>query len=335
MRMGVSSRREVPTRRRVQIARDRTVFTWADVQVRLSTRTDLRARPTKLGASAETTASAATTEEAQLEQEETGEEEAKGEVGEDDAECELVLGKELELGAGASKFGAHLAEAVKNRNGSGVLLLTDVEGYQNDETREFAYRLACFGYSVLVPDLFRGKPWDPSRPKETEFDEWRSSHPSERVESDIDMAASYLSSTLASYQDLPGKGRMSVLGFCFGGGRLIETLARDDEGRFSAGVFFYGTRFETSLGAKIKVPLLLITGDSDPLCSEEDVRQVAQGVAESKVAVFTERGHAFAHHPKTVEEDEDAEEAFIMAKKWLHDHLLEGAPGPWAEDIAS
>lgn len=46
---------------------------------------------------------------------------------------------------------AYFAKAVKNNNGSGVLLLTDILGIGNEDTRDYAFRLACFGYNVFVP----------------------------------------------------------------------------------------------------------------------------------------------------------------------------------------
>ena len=72
---------------------------------------------------------------------------ASVETGEEDLEdCELVLGKNIELKTPSGNIEAHLAQPVKNRNGSGVLLLTDVRGLHDSDTRDFAYTLACFGY---------------------------------------------------------------------------------------------------------------------------------------------------------------------------------------------
>ena len=88
---------------------------------------------------------------------------------EDLGDCEVVMGKDVVIGAedgeghsgsaekliesrdvgiveGDSSLVAHLVQPVKNYNGSGILLLSDVRGYEDKETRNFAYRLACFGY---------------------------------------------------------------------------------------------------------------------------------------------------------------------------------------------
>ncbi|CAI5517035.1 unnamed protein product [Closterium sp. Naga37s-1] len=294
----------------------------------------------------------------------------------DDETCEIVHGRDLMLGGdegpsdassttsaaiaaaahglGGDReaFRAHLVEPIKNKNGSGVVLLSDVMGLDDADTKMFAYRLACFGYSVLIPDLFRGQPWEASRPKE-EYDSWRESLNATQLSIDIDTAARYLAASISLPAPVsPGNGRIALLGFCFGGGRLIEALARDGSSGsdgdgltaelFSTGVFFYGTRFDPAIAGSIRVPLLLVAGDSDSLCTVETLQEVARRVkggagpgkeVEVVTRVYAGRGHAFAHRPKSMEEDEDAEDAFHATRHWLHEHLLEGAPG-WTEPVA-
>lgn len=94
----------------------------------------------------------------------------EAEEGDDEEECEVVNGFEVVLGEGVSKslaptdaqagaeagsqtegegderFSGYLVQPLKNSNGTGVLLLPDVMGQASKETREFAYRLSCFGY---------------------------------------------------------------------------------------------------------------------------------------------------------------------------------------------
>ncbi|CAL5370915.1 unnamed protein product [Camellia sinensis] len=60
--------------------------------------------------------------------------------------------------------------------------------------------------------------------------------------------------------------KLGIIGFCFGGGRLIDALAQDGGACFGIGVSFYGTRIDPSVVANIKVPVLFIVGDNDPSC---------------------------------------------------------------------
>ena len=76
--------------------------------------------------------------------------ESRGDTNEDDDVCELVSRLELTLGAGEDAMDAYLVKAMKNNNGAAVLLLTDDFGYNDNDTRDFAYRLSCFGYKYVL-----------------------------------------------------------------------------------------------------------------------------------------------------------------------------------------
>lgn len=68
----------------------------------------------------------------------------------DDEACELVSGSDLVIGEGEDSVSAYLFKAVKNNNGTGILLLSDVFGFEDSATREFAYRVACNGYKYPI-----------------------------------------------------------------------------------------------------------------------------------------------------------------------------------------
>lgn len=63
-----------------------------------------------------------------------------------DEVCELVNGVELSLEESEDTIHAYLFTAVKNNNGTGLLLLSDIFGFEDSFTRDFAYRVACNGY---------------------------------------------------------------------------------------------------------------------------------------------------------------------------------------------
>lgn len=72
---------------------------------------------------------------------------ANVEVDDDDEEaCELVNGTEVSVDG----VEGYLLTAVKNNNGTGLLLLSDVFGFQDSATRDFAYRVACNGYKYQI-----------------------------------------------------------------------------------------------------------------------------------------------------------------------------------------
>ncbi|KAM1225660.1 hypothetical protein ACFX13_045096 [Malus domestica] len=243
----------------------------------------------------------------------------------DDETCELVSGFEVSVdGEGVDgTINAYLFKAVKNNNGIGMLLLSDIFGFEDSSTREFAYRIACSGYNVLLPDLFRGDPWTRDRPK-IDFEKWIANQEAQRVAKDIAACAKWMVDEFAAAGI---SNKLGLIGFCYGGGKVIEVLAQDQGAYFGIGVSFYGTRMDdTSVASNVKVPVLFITGDNDPLCRVSVVESIEKTIGRgSRVVSFKGRGHGFAHRPQSFEEDEDAEKAFTLMRNWLHDGLLANA----------
>ncbi|XP_054814704.1 uncharacterized protein LOC129315173 [Prosopis cineraria] len=236
-----------------------------------------------------------------------------------DEACELVSGVEVSLGEFEDSIQAYLFQAVKNNNETGILLLSDIFGFEDSFTRDFAYRIACNGYNVLVPDLFRGNPWSRDRP-EAMFEEWIAIQSHERIIKDIWRWTKWMADEFMA-AGIPKI--LGIVGFCFGGSRVLEVLAQDNGACFGAGVSFYGTRMQSLDVSDVKVPVLFILGDNDPLCTVSDVQNIDKKIhGGSKVVIFQGRGHGFAHRPGSPEEDADAEKAFMIMREWLYDNLV-------------
>ncbi|GMH31335.1 hypothetical protein Nepgr_033178 [Nepenthes gracilis] len=253
----------------------------------------------------------------------------KGEDELNEEACELVNGAELIIGEGDDAINAYLFKAVKNNNGTGILLLSDIFGFEDSFTRDFAYHVACNGYNVLVPDLFRGDPWMRDQPRNL-FEQWLSSQDPARVAKDIDASAQWMAAELVAAGI---SKKLGLIGFCFGGGRLVEALARDESSRFGTGVSFYGTRMDPRAAANVKVPVLFVSGNNDPLCPVGVLTAFEKIIGRgSKVVIFEGRGHGFAHRPESPEEDADADQAFLIMRNWLHDQLAVSEETPQEEE---
>ncbi|KAL7168604.1 hypothetical protein ACSBR2_038940 [Camellia fascicularis] len=170
------------------------------------------------------------------------------EDGINDEACELVNGVEISIAEGDDSILTYLFMAVKNNNGTGILLLSDILGFENSSTRDFAYRVACNGYNVLVPDLFRGEPWAKERPK-TLFEEWLAQQTPERIAKDITTSKTWM---MDEFVAAGISKKLGIIRFCFGGGLVIDALAQDGGACFGIGVSFYGTRIDPSVDANIK-----------------------------------------------------------------------------------
>ncbi|KAL9269359.1 Carboxymethylenebutenolidase-like protein [Drosera capensis] len=138
--------------------------------------------------------------------------------------CELVSGAELTIREGDDAVNAHLFKAVKNNNGTGIILLSDIFGFEDSFTRDFAYRVACNGFNVLVPDLFRGDPWAREKPREL-FGEWLALQDPARVAKDIDISTKWLADELVAAGI---SKKLGLIRFCFGGARDEDTLCPGD-----------------------------------------------------------------------------------------------------------
>ncbi|CAN1293886.1 Carboxymethylenebutenolidase homolog [Linum perenne] len=246
-------------------------------------------------------------------------------VGNEEA-CELVNGVEISIGEdgdgdGDDTINAYLCTAIKNNNGTGIVLLSDIFGFEDSATRDFAYRVACNGYNVLVPDLYRGDPWSNDRPSNN-LQAWIANQDPDRIAKDIATSAKWMSDEFLAAGI---SKKLGLIGFCYGGGRVVEVLSKDQGNCFGIGISFYGTRIDTSLVRKLNVPVLFISGDSDPLCSLSVLKEIESNIGDyskSKVVIFEGRGHGFVHRPSSAEEDKDAEEAFVMLRSWLNDGLV-------------
>ncbi|RWW22722.1 hypothetical protein GW17_00013063 [Ensete ventricosum] len=236
----------------------------------------------------------------------------------DDEACELVNGVDLVIGEGQDSICAYLLKAVKNNNGTGVLLLSDVYGFEYPATRDFAYQVACHGYNVLVPDLFRGNPckkgWAVDR-----YEDWLSEQLPERVTRDIDTCAKWM---IDEFMAAGISKKLGIIGFGFGGGHLIKALARDEQAYFGTGICFYGSNIDPSKGSNINVPVLFICGDNDPFCPVNTLHRIEKNIQSSRVVIYRGRSHRFAHQPESEEDDQAAEDAFAIMRNWLHDNLL-------------
>jgi carboxymethylenebutenolidase len=69
-----------------------------------------------------------------------------------------VNGFDVDLGDEEDGFSGYYIQALKNNNGAGVLLLSDVYGYESSGIRDFVYRLACFGYKYDLSLIFYSNP---------------------------------------------------------------------------------------------------------------------------------------------------------------------------------
>jgi dienelactone hydrolase len=155
---------------------------------------------------------------------------------------------------------------------AGVLVLTDVYGVRDRKNQLWMEAFAeASGVVLLAPDLFRGVPWDEHTfggdTQSPQYEAWRrENYVPERVLADIEDGARYLAASSES------RNALGVVGFCFGGGRLLEAIsgACDLGGAVSAAVAFYPTRLTDAQSVRAgletaDIPTLIIQGNLDQI----------------------------------------------------------------------
>ncbi|CAL5356362.1 unnamed protein product [Camellia sinensis] len=120
--------------------------------------------------------------------------------------------------------------------------------------------------------------------------------------------------------------KLGIIGFCFGGGQLIDALAQDGGACFGIGVSFYGTRIDPSVVANIKVLVLFIVGDNDPSCP--DYRRTRQN-GDLERADCDEKDQAARHINASETKSEDGH----AGQKGRITLLREGCRGSLSEKI--
>lgn len=232
----------------------------------------------------------------------------------------------------------------------GVLLLSDVYGPFSNHTRALAEKIAfeCQPVVVMVPDLFRGCPWeqinDSGLNKEGEtYEQWRANHDELRVSVDIRAAAACL-------RERYGVSSVALWGTCYGGGRALEAASgvlpndsiHDVDGNVGplpvnpmACVAWYPTRYnatnlfgpshrgkiiKASDGSPTEMSIMAIFAGKDDLsgATQEDAAILQdclaqdQRVKDHMVKIFADQEHGFAHMNLGKEdESQDEYENFV------------------------
>jgi carboxymethylenebutenolidase len=155
----------------------------------------------------------------------------------------------------------------------------------NDQIRGVADRLARAGYSVLVPDLYRGK-------STVEAEE------AHHLMSGLDFAQAASQDIRGCVQHLKAQGRkVGVTGYCMGGALTILTLTMAPEA--DAGVVWYGLPpLEYVDATKISVPMMAHWATQDGAFAISSVDALEQKLAEARVRYTGHRylaQHAFAN----------------------------------------
>lgn len=182
----------------------------------------------------------------------------------------------------------------------------------NEHIKDVARRFAAEGYVVLAPDLYHGV-------VTTEPDEARKQAmalSSSEAVAEIQAAIDYLKG-----QDFVN-GRFGVVGFCMGGGLVLQTAANSPD--IQAAVPFYGSPLSTSEAANVTAPVLSFLGTRDgiPASDYEAMHAVlSEAGVPNKFQLYDGAQHAFFNDTRASYDEAAALDAWQQTLDWFETHL--------------
>jgi carboxymethylenebutenolidase len=198
---------------------------------------------------------------------------------------------------------AFKAGAGADRRG-GLVILQEIFGL-TDQLKSVARFFARNGFDAIVPSLIDRSapgtvvPFDqPDRARELML-------PIPWEKTGLDIAA--------AVRAVDGRGGVSVLGFCLGGGLALRAAS---ELALAGGVSYYGTRLGALLDKPPRCPMLFHFGATDTHSPPEIIAAVQKAIPSAETHVYP-AGHAFANDARATYVKDAAETAHARTLDFL------------------
>jgi len=188
-----------------------------------------------------------------------------------------VITKEVNYSDGETKMKGYIAydDSVKGKR-PGVIVVHEWWGH-NDYAKKRARMLAGLGYSAIALDMY-GNGKTASHPKDAGMF-------SGEVKKNMTVAEKRF---MAAYhvlqkQDNVAKDKIAAIGYCFGGGIVLEMARRGVD--LDGVVSFHGSlgTKEKAQQGKIKAKVLVLNGQADPFVKAESIEVFKKEMEEAKV----------------------------------------------------
>lgn len=182
----------------------------------------------------------------------------------------------------------------------------------NEHIKDVTRRFAAAGFVALAPDLYHGQ-------VTTEPDEARKlamALSTADAVAEIEAAAGYL-------RDQPVvDGAVGVVGFCMGGGLVLQTAARTDA--VDAAVSFYGSPLSDREAEEVDAPVLSFLGTEDNLpVSRLEAMHAAfeDNDLENEYHIYEGAQHAFFNDTRASYDPEAAADAWEKTLEWFRMYM--------------
>lgn len=208
-----------------------------------------------------------------------------------------IIAEEVNYQAGETTMKGYIVydDSLRNRR-AGILVVHEWWGH-NDFARIQARKLARMGYTAMAVDMY-GNGKQANHPKDA-------SAFSSKLRNNLPLMTERFKAALEFLKDHDTvlNTRMAAIGYCFGGGVVLE-MARQGE-KLKAVVSFHGsltTRAPAQKG-KVRARVLVLNGDADPFVKPEHItafrEEMKQARVDYTVVSYADAKHAFTNPSAT------------------------------------
>ncbi|KAK1354615.1 endo-1,31,4-beta-D-glucanase-like [Heracleum sosnowskyi] len=199
--------------------------------------------------------------------------------------------------------------AASSSSKHGILLVSDVFGYEAPKLRKLADKIAAAGFHVVVPDFFRGDPFSYDNP-EKPLPVWRSFHSGEEEFEDAKAIINALKSD--------GISNIGAAGFCWGA-KVVVQLASSD--CIQAAVMLHPSFITQDDMKEVKVPIAILGAEIDKYCPPEVLKQFGETLSAKPEVISFVKKFPGTVHGWTVRYNDNDENAVKSAEE-SHEDML-------------
>lgn len=219
------------------------------------------------------------------------------------------MGQNIELkAADGHTLGAYKAEPSGTPKG-GLVVIQEIFGV-NSQIRRTADYFASQGYLCVAPALFdRVEKGIELGYNEADFGKGRET----RGKLNDEMIANDVA---AAVKEASAGGKVSVIGFCFGGYATYLAACKVDG--VSAAMPFYGGGIAGKVGEmKPKCPVQFHFGDKDAAIPFSDLQKIKDELQDAPLYVYDDSGHGFTCDDRNSYNPDAAKRAYARALDWI------------------
>lgn len=208
-----------------------------------------------------------------------------------------IIGEEVRYQAGGATMKGYFAydDSLSKRR-AGILVVHEWWGH-NDYARIRARQLAKLGYTALAVDMY-GDGKQAAHPKDA-------SAFSSKLKNNLPLMQERFRAALKLLKDHDTvlNTRIAAIGYCFGGGVVLEMARRGE--KLKGVISFHGSlgTKEPAKKGKVRAKILVLNGEADPFVKAEHIttfkQEMTQAGVEYKFVSYPYAKHAFSNPAAT------------------------------------